>query len=96
ETTIITSRDADVAATTTGTAVTTDVSTVDELGRLAPNWQMFTADNGRVFYIDHVNKRTTWIDPRTGKPTLLPAVQTELSQNGPLPANWEIRTLTDG
>ncbi|CAF2136027.1 unnamed protein product [Rotaria magnacalcarata] len=96
ETTIITSRDADVAATTTGTAVTTDVSIVDELGRLAPNWQMFTADNGRVFYIDHVNKRTTWIDPRTGKPTLLPAVQTELSQNGPLPANWEIRTLTDG
>ncbi|CAF4024387.1 unnamed protein product [Rotaria magnacalcarata] len=85
ETTIITSRDADVAATTTGTAVTTDVSIVDELGRLAPNWQMFTADNGRVFYIDHVNKRTTWIDPRTGKPTLLPAVQTELSQNGPLP-----------
>ncbi|CAM4742945.1 unnamed protein product [Rotaria magnacalcarata] len=96
ETTIITSRDADVAATTTGTAVTTDVSTVDELGRLAPNWQMSTADNGRVFYIDHVNKRTTWIDPRTGKPTLLPALQTELSQNGPLPANWEIRTLTDG
>ena len=64
---------------------------------------MSTADNGRIFFIDHVNKRTTWvrktrknhrilfiriyfkIDPRTGKPTLLPVVQKELSQNGPLP-----------
>ncbi|CAF4309565.1 unnamed protein product, partial [Rotaria sordida] len=35
--------------------------------------------------IDHAHKRTTWIDPRTGKPSPSPDAQRELNQNGPLP-----------
>jgi E3 ubiquitin-protein ligase NEDD4 len=48
---------------------------------------MSKTDNDRVFFIDHINKRTTWIDPRTGKSSPLPAAQRELNQNGPLPVS---------
>ncbi|CAF0902584.1 unnamed protein product [Adineta ricciae] len=68
----------------------------DDLGPLPPGWQLSRTDNERVFFIDHINKRTTWIDPRTGKPSPLPAAQRELNQNGPLPEQWEVRTLPDG
>jgi hypothetical protein len=36
-------------------------STVDELGPLPPGWQMSKNDNERAFFIDHINKRTTWV-----------------------------------
>ncbi|CAF4376426.1 unnamed protein product, partial [Adineta steineri] len=68
-------------------------NTVDDLGPMPAGWQLSKTDNERMFFIDHVNKRTTWIDPRTGKPSPLPAAQREINQNGPLPV---IRTLPDG
>ncbi|CAF1233195.1 unnamed protein product [Adineta steineri] len=71
-------------------------NTVDDLGPMPAGWQLSKTDNERMFFIDHVNKRTTWIDPRTGKPSPLPAAQREINQNGPLPAHWEVRTLPDG
>ncbi|CAF0944386.1 unnamed protein product [Adineta ricciae] len=70
--------------------------TTDGLGPLPPGWQMSKTDNDRQFFIDHINKRTTWVDPRTGKPSPQPATQREVNQNGPLPENWEVRTLPDG
>jgi len=65
---------------------------------------MQVAPNGRVFFIDHNTKSTTWIDPRTNKPspapqpnhvpnTLLASVIDDL---GPLPDGWEERVHTDG
>ena len=37
-------------------------NTSDELGPLPPGWQMSKNDNERAFFIDHINKRTTWVN----------------------------------
>ncbi|CAF0743353.1 unnamed protein product [Rotaria sp. Silwood1] len=80
----------------TASRIATPTASTDDLGPLPPGWQMSKTENERAFFIDHINKRTTWIDPRTGKPTPIPSAQRELNQNGPLPSHWEARTLPDG
>ncbi|CAF0831399.1 unnamed protein product [Brachionus calyciflorus] len=62
---------------------------------LPPGWDFSYSDKGRIFFIDHVNKTTTWIDPRTGKPSPQPTLDFE-SRIGPLPPGWEERRHTDG
>ncbi|RMZ94174.1 E3 ubiquitin- ligase Nedd [Brachionus plicatilis] len=62
---------------------------------LPSGWDFSFSDKGRMFFIDHVNKTTTWVDPRTGKPSPQPALDFE-SRIGPLPAGWEERRHTDG
>lgn len=62
---------------------------------LPSGWDFSYSDKGRMFFIDHVKKTTTWIDPRTGKPSPQPALDFE-SRIGPLPAGWEERRHTDG
>ncbi|XP_049537931.1 E3 ubiquitin-protein ligase Nedd-4-like isoform X4 [Anopheles darlingi] len=38
-----------------------------------PNgWAVQVAANGRLFYIDHINKTTSWVDPRTGFASPIP------------------------
>lgn len=39
----------------------------DGRGPLPQGWDMRVAPNGRTFFIDHIHKRTTWIDPRDGQ-----------------------------
>ena len=39
---------------------------------LPEGWTMQVAPNGRVFFINHNDKKTTWVDPRTGRPSPLP------------------------
>ena len=51
---------------------------------LPPGWDFSYSDKGRMFFIDHVNKTTSWIDPRTGKPSPTPNLDFE-SRIGPLP-----------
>ncbi len=51
---------------------------------LPPGWDFSYSDKGRMFFIDHINKTTTWIDPRTGKPSPQPNLDFE-SRIGPLP-----------
>ncbi|XP_031847586.1 E3 ubiquitin-protein ligase Nedd4 isoform X3 [Nomia melanderi] len=70
---------------------------------LPPGWGMQTAPNGRVFFIDHCARTTTWIDPRTGRPSSIPnhiapstTPRSDLDQLGPLPEGWEERVHTDG
>jgi hypothetical protein len=71
---------------------------------LPANWSMQVAPNGRVFFIDHQNKVTTWIDPRTSKPSAVPGkgkvankpAFTSVDDLGPLPDSWEERVHTDG
>ncbi|XP_054722062.1 E3 ubiquitin-protein ligase NEDD4-like [Uloborus diversus] len=71
---------------------------------LPAGWSMQVAPNGRVFYIDHNSKTTTWIDPRTGKPSILPNQSnvpnrprfSSVDDLGPLPEGWEERFHTDG
>jgi hypothetical protein len=45
---------------TVSRGATASVAT-DDLGPLPPGWQMSRTDNDRVFFIDHINKRTTWV-----------------------------------
>ncbi|XP_043504978.1 E3 ubiquitin-protein ligase NEDD4 isoform X4 [Polistes fuscatus] len=70
---------------------------------LPPGWGMQIAPNGRVFFIDHNERATTWIDPRTGRPSSIPnhiapstTPRSDLDQLGPLPEGWEERVHTDG
>ncbi|XP_062712481.1 E3 ubiquitin-protein ligase Nedd-4-like isoform X3 [Aedes albopictus] len=39
---------------------------------LPPGWTMQYAANGRLFFIDHINKKTSWVDPRTGVASTIP------------------------
>ena len=59
------------------------------------------APNGREFFIDHITKKTTWVDPRNSRPSPLPSqsnVPNRRHQDdlGPLPEGWEERVHTDG
>eukprot|EP00088_Acartia_fossae_P069938 TRINITY_DN9237_c0_g1_i1.p1 TRINITY_DN9237_c0_g1~~TRINITY_DN9237_c0_g1_i1.p1 ORF type:complete len:874 (-),score=165.88 TRINITY_DN9237_c0_g1_i1:8-2629(-) len=67
---------------------------------LPSGWTLQVAPNGRVFFINHIAKKTTWIDPRTARPSPLPS-QTNLPNRktdelGLLPEGWEERVHTDG
>ncbi|XP_053693038.1 E3 ubiquitin-protein ligase Nedd-4-like isoform X2 [Sabethes cyaneus] len=39
---------------------------------LPTGWTMQFAGNGRLFFIDHINKKTSWVDPRTGVASAIP------------------------
>lgn len=75
-----------------------------ELSGLPTGWSMQVAPNGRVFYIDHIHKATTWVDPRTGRPSTVPPKNnipnrpknTYVDDLGPLPDGWEERVHSDG
>jgi len=45
-------------------AAATAANVPDELGPLPAGWQMSRTENERAFFIDHVNKRTTWVRKR--------------------------------
>jgi E3 ubiquitin-protein ligase NEDD4 len=91
----------------------TALSTSNQLAITAPEsssaglpsgWSMQVAPNGRVFFIDHTNKTTTWTDPRTGQPSQVPKKNnvpnrpknTYVDDLGPLPDGWEERVHSDG
>ncbi|KAB7505972.1 E3 ubiquitin-protein ligase Nedd-4 [Armadillidium nasatum] len=68
---------------------------------LPKGWTSQVAPNGRVFFIDHLNKQTTWIDPRSGMPSSPPNQRHPTNwrhedELGPLPEGWEQRVHTDG
>jgi E3 ubiquitin-protein ligase NEDD4 len=72
---------------------------LDAVG-LPSGWTLQVAPNGRVFFINHIAKKTTWIDPRNARPSPLPS-QTNLPNRkqddlGVLPEGWEERVHTDG
>jgi len=68
---------------------------------LPSGWTMQVAPNGRVFFIDHINKKTTWVDPRNSRPSPLPSQSNVPNRRHhddllPLPEGWEERVHTDG
>jgi len=58
-------------------------------GPLPPNWEeAFDPSSGRPYFIDHSNKRTTWMDPRKWMDPSAPRTFQEC-KNGELPVGWE-------
>uniref|UniRef100_A0ACB8E600 Uncharacterized protein n=1 Tax=Sphaerodactylus townsendi TaxID=933632 RepID=A0ACB8E600_9SAUR len=70
---------------------------VRDPGPLPKGWEVRNAPSGRLFFIDHNAKMTTWEDPRLKMP---PPVRRKPSLDpgelGPLPPGWEERIHTDG
>lgn len=82
----------------------TPVSSASDMCGLPSGWSMQVAPNGRVFFIDHLHKTTTWVDPRSGLPSHVPPKNnipnrpknTFVDDLGPLPDGWEERVHSDG
>ncbi|VDM07541.1 unnamed protein product [Wuchereria bancrofti] len=69
----------------------------DGHGLLPQGWDMQVAPNGRTFFIDHIHKTTTWIDPRDGQASTTSYLKEVRSDElGELPAGWEKRVHADG
>uniref|UniRef100_A0A0R3RRE6 E3 ubiquitin-protein ligase n=1 Tax=Elaeophora elaphi TaxID=1147741 RepID=A0A0R3RRE6_9BILA len=69
----------------------------DGRGLLPQGWDMQVAPNGRTFFIDHIHKTTTWIDPRDGQASATSYLKEVRSDElGELPAGWEKRVHGDG
>lgn len=70
---------------------------------LPTGWEMRTASSGRKYFIDHINKTTTWTDPRVKKAKQIKDTRhTKMNLMdadellGPLPAGWEKKIHKDG
>ena len=73
----------------------------DDLSPLPEGWEERVHTNGRIFFIDHISKKTTWVDPRNSRPSPLPSQSNVPNRRhhddlGPLPEGWEERVHTDG
>ena len=77
------------------------------LGPLPPNWESRVTESGRVYFVDHNTRTTTWVDPRRKhyvhsneqniNETNPNAVSLQpLTQLGPLPSGWEMRLTQNG
>ncbi|XP_068722860.1 E3 ubiquitin-protein ligase NEDD4-like isoform X2 [Montipora capricornis] len=93
------------APSTDNTEASQSGTAAEEL--LPPGWAIQRAPNGRMFFIDHNTRRTTWRDPRHHHHTSLgtsPSMSPEIGRSaplshadlGPLPDGWEERVHTDG
>uniref|UniRef100_A0A2A4JUU4 E3 ubiquitin-protein ligase n=1 Tax=Heliothis virescens TaxID=7102 RepID=A0A2A4JUU4_HELVI len=93
--------DGSTESTRSSSASSTQSQNLPNSDGLPPGWSMQRAPNGRIFFIDHNQKTTTWIDPRTGCASSLPtpsvaASAAEADELGALPEGWEERVHTDG
>ncbi|XP_065675179.1 E3 ubiquitin-protein ligase Itchy isoform X2 [Hydra vulgaris] len=59
----------------------------DPLGPLPPGWEKRTDQTGRLYFVNHNNRKTQWEDPRASG---------EILDQKPLPPNWEMRYTPDG
>ncbi|KAI5778216.1 hypothetical protein EDC01DRAFT_719441 [Geopyxis carbonaria] len=82
------------AASMAGTGATTAGT-----GELPPGWEQRHTPEGRVYFVDHNTRTTTWVDPRRqqyirmyGNNAGTQSIQQQpVSQLGPLPSGWEMR-----
>ncbi|XP_041984545.1 E3 ubiquitin-protein ligase Nedd-4 [Aricia agestis] len=93
--------DGSTETTRSGSSTSSQSQNLPNSDGLPPGWSMQRAPNGRIFFIDHNQKTTTWIDPRTGCASSLPtaavaAPPAETDELGALPEGWEERVHTDG
>eukprot|EP00055_Hartaetosiga_balthica_P014797 m.83448 g.83448 ORF g.83448 m.83448 type:complete len:475 (-) comp8689_c1_seq1:162-1586(-) len=71
------------------------ITSLDDFSLLPSGWSVGKTPEGRVYFIDELNKVTTWLDPRTARP--YPGSCTQPGQLGvekddvaDLPKGWEI------
>ncbi|KAF6722594.1 E3 ubiquitin-protein ligase NEDD4 [Oryzias melastigma] len=75
----------------------TSTNATFESGSMPAGWEVRHANNGRLFFIDHNTKTTTWEDPRLKVPVQVRRKSsTDPSDLGPLPPGWEERVHSDG
>ncbi|XP_066140952.1 E3 ubiquitin-protein ligase Nedd-4 isoform X8 [Euwallacea fornicatus] len=93
-------RDSPVS-TNSNNASQSDLTAIGE--DLPPGWSVQKAPNGRLFFIDHHERTTSWVDPRTGRASPMPNQTAVAPTNrkldddlGPLPEGWEERVHSDG
>lgn len=68
-------------------------------GELPAGWEQRHTPEGRVYFVDHNTRTTTWVDPRRqqyirmyGQNANNQTIQQQpVSQLGPLPSGWEMR-----
>ncbi|KAL5481302.1 hypothetical protein EMCRGX_G021435 [Ephydatia muelleri] len=75
---------------------------------LPPGWEARTAPDGRVYYMDHNTRTSTWTKPPPPTPTptdsarrqssadSLPNHRASITQDPDLPPGWEMRRANDG
>lgn len=74
-------------------------ATVAGSGELPSGWEQRTTNEGRVYFVDHNTRTTTWVDPRRQQYIRMigdnqnntTIQQQPVSQLGPLPSGWEMR-----
>uniref|UniRef100_A0A6P7FPL4 E3 ubiquitin-protein ligase n=1 Tax=Diabrotica virgifera virgifera TaxID=50390 RepID=A0A6P7FPL4_DIAVI len=89
---------------TVSTSTSNSQNNLDGLSEGLPaGWSIQRAPNGRLFFIDHNERTTSWVDPRTGRASPMPnqpaaPVITKRPDDdlGPLPEGWEERVHSDG
>lgn len=78
-----------------------NINVDDDDEPLPPGWTKSVAPNGKVFFVDHNMRMTSWEDPRRQNRarsiTMGASKDIDLTQRlGPLPEGWEERIHTDG
>ncbi|KAG8795329.1 hypothetical protein FRC16_010111 [Serendipita sp. 398] len=63
----------------------------DGLGALPAGWEERRTPEGRLYYVDHNTRATTWLDPRRGRGTAARVTGAPGQHLGPLPSGWEMR-----
>lgn len=87
-----------------GYGLTLESQGIPGTGPLPAGWEMKFTPQGRPYFVDHNNRSTTWVDPRTSvrmnvtsPAQVRPIVQQQtVTQLGPLPAGWEMRVTQSG
>lgn len=69
-------------------------------GEMPAGWEQRYTPEGRMYYVDHNTRTTTWVDPRRQQYIRMygqnagasgTVLQQPVSQLGPLPSGWEMR-----
>ena len=98
---------ADAAPATAGTSTNANANvagmgnvTTAGSGEMPAGWEQRYTPEGRVYFVDHNTRTTTWVDPRRQQYIRMygqnagtngTVQQQPVSQLGPLPSGWEMR-----
>jgi len=73
-----------------------------DAAELPPGWEEGKTPDGKIYFVNHGTRQTTWLDPLTGESTLPIAEQNQkmslqqILAKGPLPHGWDAALTSDG